>query len=190
MSQVLLAGVPSVSACSDVRRGPSISAFWSNVLANLIGTFVGAGLALLTNRMVMRNAARERELRLLQSIVDRLSRSRALTRPCDFPRRTSSLTDFEVVDRDRCTLSVLGSRDRVARVIDELSSDSQALGPLNEMHAAFLDYLNHVEQHPEDYERALGLLGQRLSQEEQALARVYPDLALRAPGELAARTAP
>ena len=88
-----------------------MTAFWESVASNIIGTFVGAGLALLTSFFIVRHGETRNDLRLLQGLIDRLYRSRALrpnqvTLPFDSP---------EVRENERrCAKSVLATRDRRA----------------------------------------------------------------------------
>jgi hypothetical protein len=49
-----------------------MSAFWESVAANIVGTFVGAGLALLTSYLVVRHGETRNDLRLLQALIDRM----------------------------------------------------------------------------------------------------------------------
>ena len=47
-----------------------MSAFWEGVASNVVGTFVGAGLALLTSFFVIRHSETRNDLRLLQALID------------------------------------------------------------------------------------------------------------------------
>lgn len=126
--------------------------FWENVASNVIGTFVGAGLALLTSYLVVRHGEAKNDTRLIQGLVDRLYRSRALR-----PNRPP--VDYELPeireDQRRCTKSVLTTRNRIAFVSDELSTHSQAFDELDRMHVACLRYLNAVDDEPSRYVDAL-----------------------------------
>jgi hypothetical protein len=123
-------------------------AFWESVASNVIGTFIGAGLALLTSFLVVRRGEEKNDARLIQSLVDRLYRMRAL-RP-DRPAVDYSLPEIQE-DQRRCTKSVLTTRNRIAYVSDELSTHSQAFDELDAMHVACLRYLNAIDDDPSRY---------------------------------------
>lgn len=126
--------------------------FWESVASNVIGTFVGAGLALLTSYLVVRRGESRNDVRLIQGLVDRLYRSRAL-RPGRAPGDWASPATQE--DQKRGTKSVLATRNRIASVSDDLSGHSQAFDELDAMHVACLRYLNAVEEDPSRYVEAL-----------------------------------
>jgi len=129
--------------------------FWESVAASVIGTFIGAGLALLTSFLVMRRQDTRNDLRLIQSLVDRLYRMRAL-RP-DRPAVDYGLPEVQE-DQKRCTKSVLTTRNRIAFVSDELSTHSQAFDELDAMHLACLRYLNSIDEDPSRYVQLLNEL--------------------------------
>jgi hypothetical protein len=126
--------------------------FWLDLTSNVIGTFVGAGLALMTSFLVVRHGEKKNDVRLVQALVDRLYRSRALR-----PGRLPGDYSLEAVreDQKRGTKSVLATRDRIALTSDELSSHSQAFDELDAMHVACLRYLNAIEEDPSRYVQAL-----------------------------------
>ncbi len=126
--------------------------FWLGLVSNIIGTFVGAGLALLTTFWVVRSGEKKNDVRLIQAVVDRLYRSRAL-RPGRVPGDYSLESVRE--DQRRGTKSVLATRDRIALTSDELSTHSNAFDELDAMHLACLRYLNAVEDDPSRYVEAL-----------------------------------
>ncbi len=126
--------------------------FWLGVGSNIIGTFVGAGLALLTSFLVVRRGERKNDVRLIQAVVDRLYRSRAL-RPGRVPGDYSLAAVQE--DQKRGTKSVLATRNRIALTSDELSTHSHAFDELDAMHLACLRYLNAIEEDPSHYVESL-----------------------------------
>jgi hypothetical protein len=126
--------------------------FWESVASSLIGTFIGAGLALLTSFLVVRHGENRNDARLIQSLVDRLYRTRAL-RP-DRPPADYNLPEIQE-DQKRCTKSVLTTRNRIAFVSDELSTHSQAFDDLDAMHLACLRYLNSIDEDPSRYVQLL-----------------------------------
>lgn len=153
-----------------------MNAFWESVLANVIGTFVGAGLALLTSYLVVRHEETRNDLRLLQALIDRLYRSRALRAgqvsvPFDSP-------DAQENER-RSTKSVLMTRDRIAVTSDDLSRHSDAFDELDRMHLACLRYLNDVQDDRSTYIDALMRLRAELEPEVTALCARYPSLQWR-----------
>ena len=157
--------------------------FWSDVVANLIGTFAGAGLALLSSWGLSRGARRRTEQRLVQSVVDRLARSRALTHQAT--DRTGELSPAERDDLRRSTDSILATREYVARVLADLGPRSRAAPLLEEVHGACAGYLRSVETVPEGYATALADLAGHLARTVGELSRADPRLTARRPGETA-----
>jgi hypothetical protein len=164
-----------------------MTAFWESVASNIIGTFVGAGLALLTSFFIVRHGETRNDLRLLQGLIDRLYRSRALrpnqvTLPFDSP---------EVRENERrCAKSVLATRDRIAFTSDELSGHSDAFDELDRMHVACLRYLNDVEDDPSRYIGSLMTLRDELEPEVAALCARYGALRFREIGAADLRNRP
>jgi hypothetical protein len=157
-----------------------MTGFWADVAANLIGTFVGAGLALLSSWEVNRRAVRRKSSRSLQSVIDRLSRSRAFTH---LPIETNNLTADVREDRERCTVSILNTREHIARVTSELSDWEPAEAVLEDMHGACALYLRSVENYPQGYVAALVDLREVLWALERKLGAIDPRLKLKRPGE-------
>ena len=153
-----------------------MSAFWEGVASNVIGTFVGAGLALLTSFFVIRHSETRNDLRLLQALIDRLYRSRAL-------RSGQLATPFDTPEtrenERRSTKSVLATRDRIAFTSDGPSGHSDAFDELDRMHLACLRYLNDVQDDPSRYIAGLMTLRSELEPEIAALCMRYPTLHLR-----------
>jgi hypothetical protein len=162
-----------------------MDAFWENVAANIIGTFVGAGLALLTSFFVVRYGETKNDLRLLQALIDRLYRSRAL-RPGQVPVPFDSPEVRE--NERRCTKSVLATRGRIAITSDGLSSHSDAFDELDAMHVACLRYLNDVEDDRSRYIAGLMALRSELAPQVAALCERYPGLRWRDIGTADLRT--
>lgn len=161
--------------------------FWESVAANVIGTFVGAGLALLTSFFVVRHGETKSDLRLLQSLIDRLYRSRALRagqveNPFDSPASREN--------ERRSTKSVLATRDRIAHTWDEVSGHSQAFDELDRMHVACLRYLNDVQDDPSRYISSLMMLRGDLEAEVRRLCDHHPSLTWRELGAADLRSRP
>jgi hypothetical protein len=156
-----------------------VNPFWESVASNMIGTFVGAGLALVTSYLVVRHNETKSDLRLLQALIDRLYRSRALRAgqvavPFDTAR--------EEENERRSTKSVLATRDRIAVTSDDLSGHSDAFDELDRMHLACLRYLNTVQENRTGYVDALLRLRSELEPEVLALCQRYPRLQYREVG--------
>jgi hypothetical protein len=163
-----------------------MNAFWESVASNVIGTFVGAGLALLTTFLVVRYGETKNDLRLLQALIDRLYRSRALrANQVPVPFDTPEVRE----NQRRCTKSVLATRDRIAFTSDELSGHSDAFDELDRMHVACLRYLNDVEDDPSRYITSLMVLRAELEPEVDRLCSRYPSLRRRDIGAADVRTA-
>ena len=153
-----------------------MNAFWESVAANVVGTFVGAGLALLTSFLVVRHGETKDDLRLLQALIDRLYRSRALRAnqtpaPFDTPEAREN--------ERRSTKSVLATRDRIAVTSDGLSGHSDAFDELDRMHVACLRYLNDVQDEPSRYIQSLEILRSELAPEVERLCSRYRALHAR-----------
>jgi hypothetical protein len=157
--------------------------FASDVAANLIGTFAGAVLALLSAWGLSRSAARRNEARLVQSAIDRLSRSRVFTHTGQ--DRGPELSAAERDDLRRSTESVLASREYIARVIADLGLASRSVATLEEMHAACSRCLRAIEDNPAAYDREMVQLRDDLGGHAERMCRDNPRLTLRLPGETA-----
>jgi hypothetical protein len=162
-----------------------MSGFWGNVIANLIGTFAGAGLALLSSWAITRRVARSNEAKLLQGTIDRLGRSRVFTH-MDI-EHSGAISPEEEEDLRRSTESVLASRDYISRVITDLGIANPAVPILEEMHVACALYVRSIEEYPTEYVRALVDLRGVLLELERDLCRINTHLRLREPGEIAFR---
>ena len=153
-----------------------MNAFWESVASNIIGTFVGAGLALLTSFLVVRHGETRQDLRLLQGLIDRLYRSRALrSHQVELPLDSPAARENE----RRSTKSVLATRDRIAFTSDELSGHSDAFDELDRMHVACLKYLNDVQEDPSRYIASLMTLRAELEPEVERLCARYRTLQYR-----------
>ncbi len=164
-----------------------MNAFWESVASNVIGTFVGAGLALLTSFFVVRYGETRNDLRLLQGLIDRLYRSRAL-RPNQVEVQFDSPEARE--NQRRSTKSVLATRDRIAFTSDELSGHSDAFDELDRMLVACLRYLNDVQDDPSRYISSLMALRAELEPEVAGLCSRYPALQSREIGAADVRNRP
>ena len=154
--------------------------FMSNTVANLVGTFVGAGLALWSAWWLEQRRIASRELRLLQGLIERLHRSRAIA-----PGRTRAsgpLTVKEQRDIDRCAQSVIATRDRIAAVRDELSVHQHAAEILERMFVYCLTYLDISDEVPESYVEALMALRRELASQLNELQQSVPSLVPKEPG--------
>lgn len=153
--------------------------FWGNTLASLIGTFVGAGLALASTQYWTWRGERMRDRRLLQSVIDRLYRSRALA-----PDQTGGHGNSDRIDQDRirCTRSVIATRNRIATVSDELSGHAKGTAPLNTMYVACLQYLTRADRQPDNYVDALMALRHVLEAQVDVLCSSEKGLHYRDPG--------
>jgi septation ring formation regulator EzrA len=154
----------------------------SNVVANLVGTFVGAGLALLIAWGVARRERRALEIQRLQRMIDRLYRSRALRSIPERPRRSIPLNTAEEVDLDRTTASILTTRSLIDEAANTFEAGSKSIPVLEDMYAATLDYLNSIEDDRRDYNNSLMRLRKALIAAEERLLELHPSLTLREPG--------
>jgi hypothetical protein len=153
--------------------------FLSNALANLIGTFVGAVLALAIALYLSSRDKKIRDRRLIQSVIDRLHRSRALR-----PNQTGGDGDSPAVtaDREYCTKSILTTRERIAAVSDELSVRAKGFGGLEAMYLACLRYLSRGKRNPHNYVGELMRLREALVVQVDALCASDKELHRRLPG--------
>jgi hypothetical protein len=154
--------------------------FLGNTLANLVGTFVGAALALWAALRSTKHAARERDRQLLQSVIDRMYRSRALRRD-QYGGLGDSPQDW--LDRERCARSVEVTRDRIAASSDGLSAGRPEVAILDNMHAACLRYMSHASRDPYNYVEALNILRAELLDQVEALCDENSTLTRRYPGD-------
>jgi hypothetical protein len=154
--------------------------FLQNVGANLVGTFAGAALAVFTTWALERRNIRRNQEKQLQALIDRIYRSRALAP--DRARPAGPLSPAEQVDFERGSLSVIGTRDRVALVSDELHQTAEVTEVLNDMYADCLTYLEASATDHKIYIQELMTLRARLDRGLKTLCALRPSLVYRAPG--------
>jgi hypothetical protein len=153
--------------------------FTSNLVANLVGTFVGAALALLGTWWLARRHTAARERSQLQGLVDRLYRSRAIAP--DRSRPDQPLSPTEERDRERCAESIIATRDRIGGIADELSVYLAVVPVLDRMYIACLHYLEEAEE-PRHYVEALMTLRAEFITLLEELNTLVPALTMREPG--------
>jgi hypothetical protein len=151
-------------------------AFVNDVLSGTVGAFVGVVLALLFDHWRAARGVRRSDLQLLQALVDRLAGKRALS------TARSLGAPFDPKDLERCNLSVLDARDRIARVSEDLGARKDVRVELQGMEVDCMSYLNYAELHPARYVEALMALSGRLAAAEAAMQAKVPELALSHPG--------
>lgn len=154
--------------------------FASNLVANLVGTFVGAGLAILSAWWLERRRTASRERRKLQALIDHLYGIRAIA-----PNRSRAdgpLRDAEREDKERCARSILATRDRIAAVRDDITVHTKAIPILDTMFSRCLTYLNAADDPPEGYVEELMGLRASLVGDLGQLTGVLPALTGREPG--------
>jgi hypothetical protein len=159
--------------------------FLSNTAANLIGTFVGVGLGLLTARAVTRREQGRAEVARLQRLIDRMYRSRALApKPFTAPR-TTDLDPAEQLHYDRVTRAIFGIRDLIEAAANTFDPRAKAAPVLDEMYGAVLVYLNAIEVDHRDYVNESMRLREALAQAAARLKKLHSSLVLREPGGIA-----
>jgi hypothetical protein len=156
-----------------------MSDFWSNTAANLVGTFVGAGLALLTALVVSRRERKLSEIQRLRRLIDRIYYSRAFRPLMDPPEKVDPLDE---VDFKRTTDSVLITRRLIEDAANSVNPKRKSVEFLNSMYVAILYYLNETEEDPSSYQRELMRLRAELKEREQQLTQLYPQLTFKEPG--------
>lgn len=160
--------------------------FFGNTLANIIGTFVGAVLAIFSARQAERRQQRSADFNELQRVVDRLADARALTKfPKSSSPRTEPLAAHALEDEGRVRASVLTLRRMLGDAIHNISKNDPSIPHLGEMQGACSRYLNYVELHPRDYENAVQHLRDRLYAGIYAICRNDTILRIREPGSTA-----
>jgi len=158
--------------------------FWSNTVSNLIGTFVGAGLALLSAWGVAKRGRTHSEIAGLQQIIDRLGRSRAFVPDQGGVVRTAALNADEQAEFRRVMISVFILRDLIERVVNSLDPKRNSVKILNEMYIDILNYLNATEIDSCDYRNKLMQLRGELVDCENRLKNLHSKLTLHEPGKL------
>jgi hypothetical protein len=157
-----------------------VHGFISNLVANLAGTFVGVGLALLGTWWLERKYVASRERSQLQGLVDRLYRSRAIAPGRSRPRG-GALSPAEETDRERCAQSVIATRDRIAAISERLTVYLDVVPVLDRMYVACLHYLERAEE-PTRYVDALMTLRADLVTHLDEVKALVPGLVMRDPG--------
>jgi hypothetical protein len=165
----------------------NMSEFISDAAANLVGTFVGAGLALLTAWAVARRQQVASEISKLQRLIDRIYRSRALTKVPYAARRSANLDEYEIADLRRITGAIFTIRSLIEEAVNTFDSRAAAAPVLDDMYGATLDYLNAVEIDDRDYVNEVMRLREALLEGEMRLKQICPQLVLREPGGLGDR---
>lgn len=160
-----------------------MSDFWSNLAANLVGTFVGAGLALISSHIATRNAARRAEAKRAQGIVDHISRARTFART-DY-ERSGPLSQAELDDLNRSTASILTIREHISRTLVEMRPVNPMIPILEDMFGACSLYLRSIEDDPSCYVRAIIDLRDALWQLETQIPQVNKSIVLWRPGQRA-----
>lgn len=164
-----------------------MSEFVSDAAANLVGTFVGAGLALLTAWAVARRQQVIAEIGKLQRLIDRIYRSRALTQVSQSARRSAPLDECERADFRRVTGAIFTIRGLIEEAANIFDSRAPAALVLDDMYGATLDYLNAVEIDDRDYVNEVMRLRKALLEGEMRLKQMHSKLVLREPGGLGQR---
>jgi hypothetical protein len=159
--------------------------FFSNTAANLVGTFVGVGLGLLTARVVTRREKARTETARLQRLIDRMYRSRALAIKPITPPRTADLDQGERLHYDRVTRAIFGIRDLIEAAANTFDPRAKAVPVLDEMYGAVLVYLNAIEVDHRDYVNESMRLREALSMAAAKLKKLHASLVLREPGGIA-----
>jgi len=159
--------------------------FLSETAANLVGTFVGVGLGLLTARSVTRRERARAETARLQRLIDRMYRSRALALKPFTPPRTTDLDQNERVHYDRVTRAIFGIRDLIEAAANTFDPRAKAVPVLDEMYAAVLVYLNAVEVDQRDYLNESMRLREALLAASVKLTKLHRSLVLKEPGGIA-----
>ena len=160
-----------------------MSGFWSNVWANLIGTFAGAGLALLSSWLLQRSAERRGQRKLVQAVVDRIGRSRVFAR--NEREHAGPLSQDERSDLSRSIASILTTRELMSRVLAELGASHRLAPVLEQMTAACALYLRSTEEDADAYIEATLQLREVLTSLVYELVELDSKLTRRGPGEMA-----
>jgi hypothetical protein len=159
--------------------------FLVDASANLLGTFVGAGLALLTAALVKRAEQRRSEMSRLQRLIDRIYRSRALTSK---PMTAQRVTPLDAEARghfQRVTSSIFTIRNLIEEAAGTFHPKAAAVPVLDDMYAATLDYLNAIEVDDRDYVNESMRLREALIAGGARLKRLHGSLVVRDPGGIA-----
>lgn len=157
-----------------------LATFATDSLANLVGTFVGAVLAILSTWWYDRRSRKTGEIRSVQSVIDRIHRSRAL-RP-DRTRQPGALSHAEQIDFERCSASVLATRDMAAQVKMEISVLVDLIPALEAIYVDCLEYLDMTESEPEAFIEGLMQLRRNLIFEIDELCELESRLESKSPG--------
>ena len=159
--------------------------FLADAGANLVGTFVGAVLAIFSAWVGYRIKQSRDEIRKLQRLIDRMYRSRALRPKPSTPRRYTPLTAEERVHYQNVTSAIFTIRHLVEDAANTFSPKARAIPVLDDMYAAVLDYLNAIEVDDRDYLNESMRLREALVAAEARLKTLHRGLVIREPGGIA-----
>lgn len=156
-----------------------MNGWWLDLSGNLVGTFVGALLALLSAWWLRLRQQRRDDRRLLQNLIDGLHRKRAF-RPVDVSG--GELLDWDDEDVQGCIDSVLDARRRIEEAADRLSTSTDVGNALDDMHRECSSWLSRTRRRPGCYVVGLMELRARLLALEGNIVEAVPGLMLREPG--------
>lgn len=156
-----------------------MSGWTQDLLVNLIGTFIGALAALGSGWWFKRQGQRRDETRLLQDLINSLYWRRALS-PSNVAGDRPS--DWDRDDQQHCAKSILGVRDHIGAVANQMSVSRSVQPLLDDMQTRCIAWLNYVEHHPSDYVTGLVELRAQILSLERTIVDRQPSLVLREPG--------
>ncbi len=159
--------------------------FLADAAANLVGTFVGAVLAILSAWAGYRIKQSRDEIRKLQRLIDRMYRSRALRPKPLTSRRYTPLNTEERGHYQTVTSAIFTIRHLIEDAANTFSPKAKATPVLDDMYAAVLEYLNAIEVDDRDYLNESMRLREALVAAQARLKQLHAALVLREPGGIA-----
>lgn len=166
------------------------SEFLTEAGANLVGTFVGAVLAIVSAWVGYRIKQSRDEVRKLQRLIDRIYRSRALRPKPVTERRYTPLSAEERVHHQYVTSAIFTIRHLIEEAANTFSPKAKATAVLDDMYAAVLEYLSATEADERNYLNESMRLREALAAAEVRLKAIHRGLVLREPGGIALTAGP
>lgn len=156
-----------------------MSGWWLDRSVNLVGTVVGALLALVSAWWRRRLQQRRDDGRLLQNLVDGLHRKRAFRQ---VPVSDDQLVEWDEEDLQRCVDSVLGARRCIEEAAARLSTSTEVRIAMGDMHSACNRWLRRTRRRPGSHVIVLMDLRARLLKLKGEIVDEHRKLTLREPG--------
>ena len=150
-----------------------MDAFWGNLIVTVIGTFLGAGGAVMAAFLLRIGESRRNEIAALAGLIAELNLRRALAPNSGIMDSAHNPRASTTVDMERASHSVIDIRTRISVVRGSLRTKSLAFSPLNDMTRSCNLYLELSSAAPARYASALEALRDSLDNHVGTIAQAF-----------------